>query len=229
MDRRRRRRCSGWGGVLTLMRLFLFTTTAHFRLEFTENPSTRERNTGPTSEGQGVSFQKDGQENGKDFARRSHRTEDQRIEIGNGIKDETLSDGTANGKLDNIGHDFGVGRTKAETGLHFAESQGNDGRREAHEQVGPKHEIVRFRFDADLGRFRFETLLETGRDTVQDEGHANVKDTHGRTRCATPFLLAHAHDSCTSDNGEDLQVLSDTIRSSTQEERTSHDRSHLVA
>ena len=90
-----------------------------------------------------------------------------------------------------------------------------------------EHKVIWLGLDTCRCRVAFESLLESCRHSIQYQGKDNVHDTHGRTGGATSLFLSHGHNGGSSNNGGDLQIFTEGIGRSTQEEGSRHDGRHL--
>lgn len=176
-----------------------------------------------------MSLEEDREENAEDLARRGDRAENQRVKVGDRVKDEGLPHGAAHGKSRNLAHDLGVGHQKGTPGGDLTESAGNDYGRQAHKEVRPEHEIVGLGLDTDLGGFCFESFLESRGDAIENEGHDDVKDSHEAVVTAGSLLLSHGYNGSSTNDRRNLQVLPEGIGRPSQEEGAGHDRGHLTA
>ena len=77
-------------------------------LEFGQDPSTGQGNTRPSDCRQGMSLKKETQQHRKDLPGCRNRTQHQRIKGSEGVKDEGLPNGAANGELADFRKNFRI-------------------------------------------------------------------------------------------------------------------------
>ena len=94
-------------------------------LQLRQDAATRHGNARPSHDGQGMSLQENAQQDGKYFSRRCDCRQDQWIKVGNGIKNEGLTNGGANGEFDNLVQNFGILYTIHSSRCQFTQSSRN--------------------------------------------------------------------------------------------------------
>ena len=81
-------------------------------LQFGQNACRRQPNANPPLRADGVSVKENGQKDTEHFSGGGHSCADQRIEVGNGVENEALSDRGANREVQNLLQDHRIGQTE---------------------------------------------------------------------------------------------------------------------
>ena len=101
-------------------------------LHFSEDATAREGDASPALRREDVSLQDDAEEHREDLPRRRDGRADKRVEVGDGVKDEALSDGAADAELDHLVEDGRVLRDEGESSLELSEGDRDDNRGAQH-------------------------------------------------------------------------------------------------
>ena len=112
--------------------------SSHLRRHLRKDATARQSNTRPSSNGKRVSLQEDAQQHRENLTCRRHRRQDERVEVGNGVEDEALPDGRADGELDDLCVNLWVGRVERQSGPDLAQSCRDDHGGDAHVEVRPE-------------------------------------------------------------------------------------------
>ena len=196
--------------------------------KFRHDAGGSKKDAAPSHGGEGMSLEEDTEKDAKDFTCGGDSTQNQRVKVGNGIKDKTLPDCRTERKLENHGKYLRIGRNVGHAGGEFTETEGNDKSGKSHKKIRPKHEIVGFGLYAGSLGGSFESFLKSCRDAVQYERKDDKDDSHGRRRSRASLLFAHTDYGRSTDNGQHLQIFANGVTCPPQQQRAGHDGSHFA-
>ncbi len=150
---------------------------AHLLLHLGEDSRAGESNAAPALEAEDVALEEDAEEDTEDLPSGGDSSADQRVEVGNGEEDEGLARSRAEGELDNLAHDLGVGGAVSRSRREFTEGTRDDNSSESHEEVSPEHEVIGLWLDSDGSSLRLQFLLNAAGDAVAHKGQHDEGNT----------------------------------------------------
>ena len=143
--------------------VLVFLGAASFGGDVGKDTAAGHDDAAPTLSVERVSFGENGEEDREYFASSGDGGRDKRVEVGNGVENERLSDRGTCPELDDFREDTGVRETERGAANQFAPREGEDDGGDEHVGVGPEHVVVGFRDDASFLCFGFDAFLDAAR------------------------------------------------------------------